>query len=205
MERAGVAVWCALCVWVLGMSGVQAQTRYHCRDGNGNTFVLSRPCPEGARTTAAVAGPAPALYSSPRYDSYSPVRSSPETPDHHQYLSARCRALDENIRGAYGRGIKADVVEGMRREYRRDCREEEQDAYSRLSAERRHRDKQRREDEKSAQVAAQASREQQERHAQQCAESRRILTNKRARTDLTDGEKNDLRRFEEAFLERCKR
>ena len=29
MERAGVAVWCALCVWVLGMSGVQAQTRYH--------------------------------------------------------------------------------------------------------------------------------------------------------------------------------
>jgi hypothetical protein len=148
MERAGVAVWCALCVWVLGMSGVQAQTRYHCRDGNGNTFVLSRPCPEGARTTAAVAGPAPAQYSSPRYDSYSPVRSSPETPDHHQYLSARCRALDENIRGAYGRGIKADVVEGMRREYRRDCREEEQDAYSRLSAERRHRDKQRREDEK---------------------------------------------------------
>ncbi|CAN7561711.1 hypothetical protein LJR038_001186 [Acidovorax sp. LjRoot38] len=187
------------------MSGVQAQTRYHCRDDSGNTFVLSRPCPDGARTTAAVAGPAPAQYSSPRYDSYSPVRSSPETPDHHQYLSARCRALDENIRGAYGRGIKADVVEGMRREYRRDCREEEQDAYSRLSAERRHRDKQRREDEKSAQIAAQASREQQERHAQQCAESRRILTNKRARTDLTDGEKNDLRRFEEAFLERCKR
>ena len=111
MERAGVAVWCALCVWVLGMSGVQAQTRYHCRDGNGNTFVLSRPCPEGARTTAAVAGPASAQYSSPRYDSYSPVRSSPETPDHHQYLSARCRALDENIRGAYGRGIKAFGLE----------------------------------------------------------------------------------------------
>ncbi|MBU0893082.1 MAG: hypothetical protein KKH21_19655, partial [Gammaproteobacteria bacterium] len=63
----------------------------------------------------------------------------------------------------------------------------------------------RRDNEKASQQAAQASREQEERAAQQCAESRRILANKRARTDLTEGEKNDLRRFEEAFLARCKR
>jgi len=195
----------AVVVVAWGASAVQAQTRYHCRSESGTSFVSSRPCPEGTRTTAAVAGPAPAQNSSPRSDSYSPVRSAPEVPDHYQYLSARCRALDENVRGAYGRGIKADVVEGMRREYRRDCQEEESEAYSRLSSERRSRDTQRREEERSAQVAVQTSREQQERHAQQCAESRRILTNKRAKTDLTDGEKNDLRRFEEAFLERCKR
>ncbi|MGM8960741.1 hypothetical protein ACTFEL_02140, partial [Campylobacter jejuni] len=69
-------------------------------------------------------------------------------------------------------------------------------ARSRLSNERRSLDRQRREDEKSAQLAAQASQEQQRRHAEQCAESRRILAAKRARTDLTDGEKNDLQRFE---------
>ncbi len=209
MKLGGVAILLVLCG---GMGDVQSQTqtqtqtqtRYHCRDERGNTFTWSRPCPEGSRTTAAVAGPAPAQYSSPRYDN-APVRSGPETPDHHQYMSARCRALDDNIRGVYTRGIKADVLEGMRREYRRDCREEEQDAQSRLSTESRTRDRERREAEKESQFAAQASREQEERVAQQCAESRRILANKRARTDLTEGEKNDLRRFEETFLARCKR
>lgn len=201
MKFGGLAILLVLCG---GMAEVQAQTRYHCRDDRGNTFTLSRPCPEGSRTTAAVAGPAPAQYSSPRYDN-TPVRSVPETPDHHQYMSARCRALDDNIRGGYSRGIKADVLEGMRREYRRDCREEEQDAESRLSNERRTRDRERRDGEEASQMAAQATKEQEERVAQQCAESRRILANKRARTDLTEGERNDLRRFEEAFLARCKR
>jgi FKBP-type peptidyl-prolyl cis-trans isomerase len=126
-------------------------------------------------------------------------------PEHHQYLSGRCRALDENIRSAYGRGIKADVVEGLRREYRRDCREEEQDAYSRISSERSSRESQRREQQQAIAQAAQADREQEARRAQQCAESRRVLASKRARTDLTEGEKNDLRRFEEAFLQRCTR
>ena len=93
----------------------------------------------------------------------------------------------------------------MRREYRRDCRDEERDAYSRLSGDRSARERQRREDEKAALQEANAAREQEARFAQQCAESRRILTNKRARTDLTEGEKNDLRRFEEAFMARCKR
>ena len=204
MKRAGVAVWWALCFWLMGLSGVQAQTRHHCRDESGNTYTLSRPCPAGFRTTAVVAGPAPTQYSSPRYDS-SPVRLAPETPEHHQYLSARCRALDDNLRGASGQRVKADVMEGMRREYRRDCREEEQNAYSRLSAERSNRDKQRREDEKSSQMATLVAKEQQERHTRQCTESRNLLASKRARTDLTDGEKNDLRRFEDAFLVRCKR
>ena len=51
-----------------------------------------------------------------------------------------------------------------------------------------------------------ANRKEQERAAlreQQCAESRRILTNKKARTDLTQGEKDDLARFETNFRARC--
>lgn len=198
----------ALMVVVCGAlwaSGVAAQTRYHCRDANGNSFVLSRPCPSDTRTTAAVAGPVPSYSSS--YSGSSPVavRVQPEAPSHHQYMTARCRSLDDNIRSAYSRRIAADVVAGMRREYERDCREQESDAYSQISSERRSRDKERREEEKSAQLVEQVSREQEERFLQQCAESRRILNAKRARTDLTEGERNDLRRFEENFIARCKR
>lgn len=190
-------------VGVLGVSSVGAQTRYHCRDSNGNSLVLSRPCPSEMRTTAVVSGPAPGSYSR-SYDA-TPVRPAPDVPEHHQYMSARCRALDENIRSAYARGIKPDVVAGMRREYKRDCSEEEEAAYTQASTERRLQRKQRQEEEKTAQLEAQMSREQEERFRQQCAESRRILASKKARTDLTEGEKNDLRRFEDAFLARCKR
>lgn len=190
---------------VLGVSSVAAQTRYHCRDGNGNSFVLSRPCPADTRTTAAVAGAVPSYSSSSVYSAPTAVRVLPEAPAHHQYMTARCRSLDDNIRSAYSRRIAADVVAGMRREYERDCREQESEAYSQISSERRSRERERREEEKSAQLAEQASREQEARFAQQCAESRRILHAKRARTDLTEGERNDLRRFEENFIARCKR
>jgi len=93
----------------------------------------------------------------------------------------------------------------MRNEYRRDCAQEERDASDRFYQERRAGDRQRREEEKSAQMAAQSAREMDARQVQQCAESQRILNNKRARTDLTEGERADLKRFEEAFLARCKR
>jgi hypothetical protein len=187
----------------LAASGASAQTRYHCRDSNGNSFVLSRPCPANTRTTAAVAGPVSS--SSYGRSSSTPVRVPAEEPEHYQYMSARCRSLDSGIRSAYSRGIKPDVVEGMRREYKRDCREQEQEAYSQLSSERRDLKKQRREEEKSAQLAEQSQREQEQRFLQQCAESRRIIAAKRARTDLTEGERNELSRFEDAFLARCKR
>ena len=190
---------------VLGVPSVGAQTRYHCRDGNGNSFVLSRPCPSDTRTTAAVAESVPSYQSSYARSSPATVRVQPEAPSHHQYMSARCRSLDDNIRSAYSRRIAADVVAGMRREYERDCSEQESDAYSQISSERRSRDKEHRDEETSAQLTEQASREQEARFAQQCAESRRILATKKARTDLTEGERNDLRRFEENFIARCKR
>lgn len=38
---------------------------------------------------------------------------------------------------------------------------------------------------------------------EQCGESRRILRTKRARTDLNDGEKAELERFETNYRARC--
>lgn len=190
----------------LAASYVTAQTRYHCRDDNGNTFVLSRPCPADARTTAAVSGSAPSSFGRTSSNSYSTAARVPtDEPEHYPYMSARCRSLDSGIRSAYSRGIKPDVVEGMQREYKRDCRDQEQDAYSQLSNERREVKKQRSEEEQSAQLVGQSQREQEQRFTEQCAESRRIIAAKRVRTDLSAGERNELSRFEDSFLARCKR
>ncbi|CAN7143345.1 hypothetical protein LJR118_000013 [Acidovorax sp. LjRoot118] len=189
----------------LGVSNVGAQTRYHCRDGNGNDYSLSRPCPSGSTTRTVEAGPAPSSYSYSQPSRPTVVRTAPDVPDHYSYMSGRCRSLDENIRNAYSRKIAPDVVQGMQREYRRDCSEEERDASRRMYDERRSGDRQRRDEEQSAQAAADAARQQDARQVQQCAESQRILNVKRARTDLTEGERGDLKRFEEAFLARCKR
>ena len=41
--------------------------------------------------------------------------------------------------------------------------------------------------------------------SEQCAESFRILAKKKARTDLTPGEMDDLRRFEQNVATRCGR
>jgi len=52
----------------------------------------------------------------------------------------------------------------------------------------------------------QAERQAKERTAlqqQQCGESKRILITKRARTDLNEGEKAELQRFEQNYRERC--
>ncbi|MES2611240.1 MAG: hypothetical protein V4679_13410 [Pseudomonadota bacterium] len=189
----------------LGASSVGAQTRYHCRDGNGNDYSLSRPCPSGSTTRTVEVGPSQPSYSYTQPSRPTVVRTAPDVPDHYSYMSGRCRSLDENIRNAYSRKIAPDVVQGMRNEYRRDCSQEERDASDRFYQERRAGDRERREEEKSAQMAAQSARDMDARQAQQCAESQRILNAKRSRTDLTEGERADLKRFEEAFLARCKR
>lgn len=203
------SVW--ICMVLAGGSlwagAASAQMSYHCRDSNGSNFVLSRPCPSDMRTTAVVGGPAPSSgYSSSSSGSYrSSSRSSGDEPEHLQYMSGRCRSLYHAMRTASSRGLKYDAAEDLRREYRKECNEEEETAYSKLSSDRYTRKKEQREEEKSARLADQASRDREERFLQQCAESRRILHAKQARTDLSEGEKADLRRFEENFIARCKR
>ena len=203
------SVW--VCMALVGGSlwagAASAQMSYHCRDSNGNNYVLSRPCPSDMRTTAVVGGPARSSgYSSSSSSSYRPSsRSSGDEPEHHQYMSGRCRSLHQAMRTASSRGLKYDAIEDLRREYQRECRDEESEAYSKLSTDRYQRKKEQREEEKATRLADQASRDREERFLQQCAESRRILHAKQARTDLSVGDKADLRGFEENFIARCKR
>ena len=111
----------------------------------------------------------------------------------------------------------------MRREYRRDCEEEEQDArlryydqrndarrakYDDRRDARRQADvqyKERRADMLASRQEAEIGRQLTAEQSAQCAESYRILAAKKARTDLSVGELNDLRRFEDNVAARCRR
>lgn len=207
MKSATASLWlAALCC--MASSPLWAQARYTCRDESGATYQLSRPCPAGMRTTAVSAGPVDdgSRYSSSGSSpSYRPPAQVSEGPAYQRYMGARCRSLSDGIRSASARGTSYEVLAGMRREYRRDCREEEREASIRYYEDRSDTRRQQREEDRQVQLAVQASRDEENRRAQQCAESRRILQSKQARTDLTPGERNDLRRFEEAFASRCAR
>lgn len=181
----------------------QGQVRYACRDDAGNNFTLSRPCPAGTRTVVAVGGPAPSATYSPSYPSGSIaiVHPPPDEPEHFKYLSERCRSLYRAQRT--GHSTPMDVQEGMRREYRRDCEEAESQASTRLYKERREAKAQAQEREKQSQAAERVAQEQASLKSAQCNESRRIIEAKKKRADLTDGERADLRRFEDNVLARC--
>jgi len=195
----------AAACWLLAAPAA-AQVTYSCRDERGTTYTLSRPCPPGMKTTVVSAGPVSGQRSESLSEpSYSPPAYTAPAPDYQRYMSARCRTLSDTQRSGYASGIKPDVMAAMRREYERDCREQESDASSRYYQEQRDARKRRQEEERQTAQAEQLAQEHGARVAQQCAESRRVLAAKKARTDLTDGEKNDLRRFEEAVTARCTR
>ena len=89
----------------------------------------------------------------------------------------------------------------MRRDYLASCAEDETEARSRLSGESR----EQREQQRTARQLQAEDQEQVRLRAQQCAESRRILVTKRNRTDLTEGERAELARFEGNYKARCER
>lgn len=186
-------------------SPASAQTRYSCRDEQGAVYTLARPCPKGMVTSAVSAGPVEPR-AEPRSYAPTPSRRSSvmrEVPEYESYMSGRCRTLQNSIRGASANGSSYDVIAGMQREYQRDCSDEESDAASRYYRERREARSQRRTEREREEQAQLAQEEQESRKALQCAESKRILAAKRARTDLTPGERNDLRRFETNVITRC--
>jgi hypothetical protein len=196
-------------------SGALAQSRYTCADSGGNTYQSSQPCvgrevvqrytcTNNGRTYAS-SQPCPS--SGPVF--YGSVATTPsdeprvskleQAPDTIKHLSPRCASLNDAIRTAPARGLKDDVISDLKREYREKCSDEESAAESKMSRERREAKQQRAEAEK----AEQRNRERTAIQQQQCGESKRILFTKRARTDLTDGEKADLQRFEDNYRSRC--
>lgn len=171
-----------------------AQTRYACRLADGRTVASDRPCASGQNLT----------YYGPQTDrpnyggsGYSARQSG--APEYLKYMSPTCSSMHDAIRTSNARGVKAEAAEDARRNYSIECAANESEASRRLSTERR--------DKIQAGQEAQRAEESNQRDAavkaQQCGESKRILVAKRARTDLTEGEKGDLKRFEDTYKARC--
>lgn len=200
---------------VLISTGVAAQSRYTCVDNGGRSYQSSQPCTgrevverytctSNGRTYAS-SHPCPSsgmVYYGPATtspSSESRIAKIDQAPDTLKYLSPRCASLNDAIRTAPARGLKYETISEMRKEYEQQCSDNEKDAHDQMSRERRENKKQMTE----ASKADQADRERANIQAQQCGESKRILFAKRARTDLTAGEKADLQRFEENYRSRC--
>lgn len=122
-----------------------------------------------------------------------------EAPVWLRYLSPRCASLHDSIRTGPARGLTSQTLSAARKEYDRECREDEMEAMQQMRREQQDKRSQKVAEQK-AQVAMQERSKQQE---AQCGEAKRILKNKKARTDLTEGEKADLKRFEDNYLARC--
>ncbi|MBI2733233.1 MAG: hypothetical protein HYX44_08015 [Aquabacterium sp.] len=135
---------------------------------------------------------------------YSSSDSTPVTKaaDILPYLPARCAELNEAMRTAPARGVRADVQSQLRDEYRQKCGDEDEEARRRLSADRRAS----REAAAEARQAEQMQKQLNEQEQSRCHELQRILMSKRQRLpDMSEGEKGDLQRSEQAFKERCRR
>lgn len=191
MRAIFLIVWSVTLVYVA--MPIQAQTQYTC-SSNGSTYQSTQPCPGSSSRGLMYYGP---INKQPTYEQRIP--SVGQAPDTLKYMTPRCASLNDAIRTAPARGLGYDIIGKMQREYSNECSESENEARAQLSRDKV--DQQRAAKETSVNVKLEKERSAIE--EQQCGESKRILYNKRARTDLTEGEKNDLTRFEKNYRNRC--
>lgn len=178
---------------MMAASTLHAQARYTCRAPNGSVVISDRPC--AASPGVVYYGPDPSAQFS--YDR--PMPRSPDAPPHVKYMSARCASLNDALRTAPARGLKQETISTMQKDYRNECGENESEAQAQYSQERGEKAQQRR----AEKAAEKQEVERASLREQQCGESKRILFAKRARTDLNEGEKTELQRFEANYRARC--
>jgi hypothetical protein len=114
-------------------------------------------------------------------------------------MSPRCASLHDAMRTAPARGIRHPEMTDMRNEYNRDCAEDESQARRKLWELR----ADQRNEVKAAERAKQMATEQARMSAEMCGELKRVIRNKRMRSDLTPGELGDLERSEQNYKSRC--
>lgn len=173
-------------------STAYAQSRYVCRQSNGSTTISDRPC-NGSASSVVAYGP------TQQQSTSSSIPKAPEAPDHLKYLGARCASMNDAIRTGPTRGLTYQTMADLQKNYRKECADEESQAYSRLSEDRRNSQTAKNE----SQRQANAEKQQAALKQQQCDESKRIIYNKSVRTDLTEGERAELARFKENYQARC--
>ncbi len=181
-----------MCLCLLVCHYASAQSRYSCPTSNGSYVISSTPCT--SQSSIVYYGPSAGQAPQPTY-----IPKVPDAPEHLKHLGPRCSSMSDAIRTGPARGLKSETITALHKEYRRECAEEESEAFRKLARERT--------DARSAKQAEKTAMAQEQQRSQlaqqQCDESKRILFTKKRRTDLTDGEKADLQRFEDNFKSRC--
>ncbi len=173
---------------------VCAQSRYTCPQPNGSYVISDRPC--------ATAGAGLTYYPplSPQVLSPSPIARAGDAPEYLPYMSPRCSAMNDAIRTSATRGLNYQAAGELRRNYQRECADDEAEARNRFSQERGEARKAQFEAKQSTTQAHQQIQMAQ----QQCDESKRIIATKKKRTDLNEGEQGELQRFEANIRARCR-
>ena len=172
---------------------VWAQSRYTCLQANGSYAVSDRPC------TTSTSG---LTYYPPLNSTVSgtnPIPRAGDAPEYLPYMSARCSAMNDAIRTSAARGLNYQAAGELRRNYQRECADDESEARNRWSQERGEARKAQLEAKQSSTQAHQQAKMAQ----QQCDESKRIIASKKRRTDLNEGEQGELQRFEANIRARC--
>jgi hypothetical protein len=173
---------------------------YTCTRSNGTTFQSYQTCPPTGFVYYGAQPSSPSDSATSRSYDYPKARPAPAEL---KYMSPECSSLSEGIRTGPSRGIKYDVIAQLQRDFEEKCRDNHSEALKTLQTEKKEKKQEEVASKQSAQKAVAQTKEEQDRRLVQCAEMRKALANRRAKTDLTDGQKNDLIVFEERYQNRC--
>ena len=174
---------------------------YHC-NGDGVSWTSSKPCPGNSRGEMRSLGTGQPPLPQPAASEAPAAPPIGKAPDYLPYMSVECAQLNDAIRTGPARGLKFGPMSELHADYQRRCTDDEAGARKQLlEAERQQRD--RRADQ---QAVAEAEKSRAALTGEQCFEMLRILHGKRQRVgSMTDGEKSDLKRFEDNYQTRCPR
>lgn len=181
-------------------TAASAQSVYRCINSAGVARWQDRPCGSAPAPELGVraAPPAPPAYRQRSYGDMLPA-ATPAS-DHVKYLSPGCAEIQEAIRTGPSRGVRYDTLSQLQREYDRKCRDEDMEARRRARDD----DEAQRESKQAQKMAQQQAKAQAQEEADRCRELLRLLNGRRARqATMTEGEKADLKRFEDSYHQRC--
>ena len=178
-----------------GVGALAFAQGHTCTRNNGTVYSSTLPCPKPG---LIIYGPTDTgIRSIPNYPKLRPAG------EELQYMSAECSAVSEGIRTAPARGLKYDVISQLQREFDGKCSEEQAQARKRLYDERAQQRNGAQELQQNSQKLSLMSQQEKDRLFAQCAEMRKAIANRKAKTNMTDGEKNDLVTFEQRYQSRC--
>ncbi|WP_457446446.1 hypothetical protein [Roseateles sp. P5_E4] len=163
---------------------------YRC-DVGGTVQLTDKPCVGASPPPMGSIGPARTQ------TSYQPrLPSMEQAPEHHRFLSQRCAELSDAIRTAPSRGVNSGTTNDLRREYSRDCADDDQYARRQASDARR----KERDGLQAMRTEAERSREEADRLREKCMALRDSLRNRRVENET---ERLNKRAAEDAYNASC--